>query len=316
MRFEDDNTSYNLPDIFLVGAAKSGTTTLAYYIQQHPDVAMPRKEPGFMAYYDKPDDQVPSRIRDRQVRSYDAYKRLYQDIPPDKIICDASVANLSKYEDSIHNLKEFYGDRARDLKIVAILRQPVDRSFSHYMMLVKNGYEELDFEEAIKEENVSKRISIANGYNYLGNSLYYERVKAYMEAFPQMKIYLTDDLKDSKSLAKDLFEYVGLEYPEGINLKMKLNPSGMPKRRGLIKALNGYSETKERLKRALPESWQSKLVEFKSAVTEKNVVKVKVDPELKHRLTHEYFKEDIQKLQSLIGRDLDTWLKTERVVSP
>jgi len=311
MKFNQGTESYNLPDYFLVGAAKSGTTTLAYFVQQHSAVAMPRKEPGFMAYYNKADHEVPSRIRSRQIRDMEVYKDLYRSIDPSQKICDASVANLSKYEDSIRNLQKLYGPKAAELKIVAILRQPVDRSFSHYMMLVKNGYEELSFEEAIKDENALARISIANGYNYLKNSLYYDRVKAYKEAFPQMKIYLTDDLKDPEALSKDLFDYLELDYPDDLNLHMKLNPSGMPKRRGLIKALNGYSESKEKLKRALPDSWQSKLVEFKSAVTARNVVKVKVDPVIKHRLTQEYFKTDIERLATLIDRDLSHWLDTD-----
>ncbi|NNC82806.1 MAG: hypothetical protein HKN79_04450 [Flavobacteriales bacterium] len=310
MRFEQENETYRLPDIFLIGAAKSGTTTLAYFVQQHPKVSMPRKEPGFMAYFNKADDEVPSRIRSRQVRDLDDYKALYRNVPADHRICDASVANLSKYQDSIRNLKHFYGDRCQELKLVAILRQPVERSFSHYMMLVKNGYEELPFEEAIKDEHVAARISMANGYDYLRNSLYYERVKAYKEAFPQLKVFLTDDLKEPEKLARELFSYLELDYPTDIDLDMKLNPSGMPKNPGLIKALNGYSETKERIKRALPDSWQSKLVEFKSAVTAKNVVKVKVDPDLKARLTQEYFREDIQQLSALIDRNLDHWLSS------
>ena len=308
MQFEQDSEKYNLPDIFLVGAAKCGTTTLAYYVQQHPDVAMPRKEPGFMAYYNKPDHEVPSKILKRQVRDFEEYKALYRKLPTDKKICDASVANLSKYQDSIQNLKNFYGDRAKDLKIVAILRQPVDRSFSHYMMLVKNGYEDLSFEEAIKDENVAARISKANGFDYLRNSVYFDRVKAYKEAFPQMKIVLTDDLKSPEKLAHDLFDYLELPYPENIKLDMKLNPSGMPKSKGLMRALNHYSGTKEKLKRALPESWSAKMVEVKSAITARNVVKVKVDQEIKRDLTLNYFREDIEKLSGLIDRNLNHWL--------
>ncbi len=307
MLFSEQGDSYNLPDIFLIGAAKSGTTTLAYFIDQHPEIAMPRKEPGFMAYYGKEDKDVPALIRDRQVRNLEEYKRLYSKVPVDKLICDASVASLSKYPNAIANIQKLYGSRAKDLKMAAILRQPVERSFSHYMMLVKNGTEELSFEDAIMEENVAKRIHLANGFNYLENSLYYERVKAFKDAFPQLQIYLTEDMKDPQKLCEDLFDYLELDYPEGIDLHKKMNPSGMPKRKKLMKVMNTHSPAFEKVKQSLPSSWRRKLVDIKSTITAASVEKVKVDAALKADLTKNYFSEDIDKLEQLLGRSLDNW---------
>ncbi|HKK38010.1 MAG TPA: sulfotransferase, partial [Cryomorphaceae bacterium] len=67
----------NLPDILILGAAKSGTTSLAFFLKQHPDVFMPRKEPGFFAYHDREKNEIPSGIRDRQIVDLKEYTDMY-----------------------------------------------------------------------------------------------------------------------------------------------------------------------------------------------------------------------------------------------
>jgi hypothetical protein len=309
MRLTYQGLDVNFPDIFIVGAAKSGTTSLAFFLKQHPDVAIPRKEPGFFAFHGRDLNDVPSGIRDRQVVDIKALEELNRSVKPGQKLCDSSVAYLTNYKHTISNIKRIYGDRIDELKFTIVLRNPVDRAFSHYLMFVKNGLENLSFEDAIKPDVVASRISEQLGYDYLGNSLYYERTKAFIDNFKHVKVYLTEDLKDSKALLKDYLEFLELDDKVHINTEVKLNPSGIPKNKGVIRSLHKRSKLKDFMKRILPDSIQFKLISMKSQILENNIERVKVDTELKTRLTENFFKDDILALQQLLGRDLNNWLK-------
>jgi len=297
----------NLPDILILGAAKSGTTSLAFYLKQHPNVLMPRKEPGFFAYHDRPKVEIPSGIRDRQIVDLDFYTRMYEKIKPGQKICDASVAHLTNAENTIKNARKYYGNRIQEVKAILVLRNPIDRAFSHYLMFVKNGLEALPFEEAIKPENVNARKGIQLGYDYLGGSLYAKRVKAFQNAFPNLKIYFTEDLKQREENLKDLLSFCDLSQDVMIDTSAQLNPSGIPKRKGLIKLLHKRTEIKEVLKIILPDKLQFRLAAIKSQVMRKSIETVTIDPGLKRDLVQSHFREDILELEKLTGRDLATW---------
>jgi hypothetical protein len=309
MKLTYEGITANYPDIFIVGAAKSGTTSLAFWLKQHPDVAIPRKEPGFFAFHGRPLHEVPSGIRDRQVIDVAAFAKLNESVHPGQLLCDSSVAYLTNYRHTIANIEKIYGDRANELKFTIVLRHPVERAWSHYLMFVKNDLEQLPFEEAIKPEHVEARIGEQLGYDYLGNSLYYERVKAFVDHFPHVKVYFTEDLRDPKAVMRDYLDFLGLRQDVHIDTDSNLNPSGVPTNKAVVRALHKRSALKEWMKRALPDSLQYRLISIKSSLLAKNVKKVKIDSALKARLTERHFHKDILALQELTGRDLSHWLQ-------
>ena len=297
-----------VPDVLIVGAAKSGTTSLAFFLKQHPQIFMPRKEPGFFAYFNEPNEAIPAGIRDRQITDFEEYSKMYENSGTERLICDASVAYLTRTPQTIANIKRVYGSKYKYLKIIMILRQPVERAFSHYLMFVKNGIEQLPFEEAIKESNVIARTSEQLGFDYLGNSLYFERVESFKREFPQCKIYITEDLKNPDNLLKDMLDFIGISQNVNINTRVRLNPSGLPKNRKLISILHKRTGFKQFLKRVLPDRWQFGLIAAKSSLIARSVERVKIDPQLKSQLIINRFSTDIHKTSSLIGRDLSSWI--------
>jgi len=298
----------NFPDILILGAAKCGTTSLAFFLKQHPDVYMPRKEPGFFAYHNRPVLEIPSGIRDRQITDLGAYSSMYEGVKPGQKICDSSVAQFTNAEHTVRNVKQYYGESVSGLKTVLILRHPVDRAYSHYLMFVKNGLETLSFEDAIRPENVKRRIGDQLGYDYLGGSLYAERVRLFKHSFPQLKIYTTEDLKKPQEILKDFLDFCGLNDKVSINTAAKLNPSGLPKKKGLIRILHSRSKFKEILKRLLPDKLQYRLTAVKSDLLRRSIVKAEIDPILRQELTDKYFKTDILELQKIVGRNFSNWL--------
>lgn len=303
----------NLPDILILGAAKSGTTSLAFFLKQHPDVFMPRKEPGFFAYYDREKNEIPSGIRDRQIIDLKEYTDMYSRVGKDQKICDSSVAQFTNHRHTLRNIKALYGDRAKELKTFVILRNPIDRSFSHYLMFVKNQLEDLDFQEALDPEIVERRKKEQLGFDYIGGSLYSERIKEILEELPQTKVYITSDLK-RPDLLKEFLTACDLRTDVDINTEARLNPSGIPKKRGLISALNHQNPLKTFMKKALPGKTLFKLYALKSKLMEKGIERVELDPEVRMELTEKYFKSDIQRLEKILDRDLSKWYSvTEKV---
>jgi hypothetical protein len=303
----------NLPDILILGAAKSGTTSLAFFLKQHPDVHMPRKEPGFFAYHDREASEIPSGIRDRQIVDLKVYTDMYAGVGEGQKICDSSVAQFTNHKDTLRNIKALYGERAKELKTFVILRNPIDRSFSHYLMFVKNQLESLDFQVALAPDIVERRRKEQLGFDYIGGSLYAERIEEILEELPQTKVYITSDLK-RPDLLDEFLTACGLRTDVDINTNARLNPSGIPKKKGLISALNHQNPLKTFMKKALPGKALFKLYALKSKLMEKGIQRVDMDPQVRMELTDKYFKSDIQKLEKILDRDLSKWYTTPETV--
>lgn len=298
----------NLPKIFIVGAAKSGTTTLANLLSNHPRIYIPRKEPGFFAFYNRPEHDIPSDIRPNQITTLKEYAKLYQNKPINQVSLDATVANLTHYEHAIANFKEVFGDAANDKKFIIILRNPIERAFSHYKMMVKNGVEELPFEEAITPNKVASRVSRRSGFDYLGNSLYFERVSAYVNAFKNVKVLLQDDLKDLEKIKTQLLDFTELGGTIEIDKNETFNVSGAPKNKLLSRMLRGRpGKFKTLVKSGLPQSVIYKFQKAKNWATAMSVKPMYLAESTRESLKP-HFEDDIRKLQELLGRDLSHWL--------
>src|ERR671929_75877 len=131
-----------MPNFFIIGAMKSGTTALYYYLEQHPEVYMsPVKEPNFFCSQEQKNGAD-------AVTDIRAYERLFRGVLGETAVGEASHCYL-------------YEPRAAaairrcvpEAKLLAILRNPIDRAFSHFLHMVRTGSEPLsDFAQALREE--------------------------------------------------------------------------------------------------------------------------------------------------------------------
>lgn len=298
--------SIRLPDIFLVGAAKSGTTTISSILDQHPQISIPRKEPGFFSHMNKKWNDIDAVNRDRQVTEIEDYIELYKKVRKGDLIADCSVRYLVTHEDTIRNIKEVYGELSQDLQIIIILRNPIDRAFSHYNMLLKNGFEDLSFEEAILPINSERRRQQRLGFDYLNHGLYYDQVKAYKENFENVKVYAFEELKETEKLSKDLFQYLKLKPLTKLDGSISLNPSGIPKHKWLIKLVRGDSFLKHFLKKHFFAKHKHLMLKVKSKLIRFSVRKNTMNLETRNDL-RDFYRKDIELLQELIGVDLSHW---------
>lgn len=306
----------NLPNFLIVGAGKSGSTSLYHYINQHPDVFMPdNKEPNFLVadYQKKTNPNCPSYLDDkrRMVFEYDKYCDLFKDAVGKKAVGEATVTYLYKYQEAIPKIKEYLG---ADTKIIIILREPVSRTFSNYAYAVELGYEKLSFKEALGAEEKRLKDNWASIFAYQDQTAYYEQVKAYLEAFDSVHIVLMEELQSKPSeVMHGVFQFLNLD-PVDLDFARTYNPSGIPRFRWLHSFLNQSNPLKSIIAKVLsPFISQKKLQELGRTWRSKNIKgKLVFDDESLKKELYSHYKPQIIKLEKLIHRDLNLWMKNEQ----
>ncbi|MFO7568735.1 MAG: sulfotransferase, partial [Smithellaceae bacterium] len=121
------------PNLFIIGMPKCGTTALAAYLQKHPDVLMsvPKEPHYFDAYYED--------------MSFEEYTRKnYSNFRGEKIIGEATPVYLL-----VPWALDRLAKHCPDAKYIALLRNPVDRAYSHWWMFYSRAMDALSFEEAV-----------------------------------------------------------------------------------------------------------------------------------------------------------------------
>jgi len=297
-----------LPNFLIVGAAKSGTTSLYHYLNQHPKIYMsPVKEPKFITsqfltfpFKGIGDEKVEKNI----IKSFRDYCYLFKDVTDEKMIGEASADNLYYYNAINYIMK--YLDKP---KIIIILRNPVNRAFSAYTHLRRDNRELLSFEEALKQEANRKENNWEFIWFYKDMGFYYHQVKAYLDNFNQVKVYLYDDLKKVPlGLIKDMYGFLGVDTSFTPDVSIRYNVSGIPNNKFIHKFLREQnilkSIIKPVLKTLISQGERRKIIE---KINMKNLRKPQIKPETREYLKNLY-REDILKLQDLIKRDLSSWL--------
>ncbi|HHB51977.1 MAG TPA: sulfotransferase [Saprospiraceae bacterium] len=303
----------NLPNFLIVGAGKSGSTSLYHYINQHPDVFMPdNKEPNFLVadYQKKTNPMSQTYIDDkrRMVFEYDKYRELFKEANDSKLIGEATVTYLYKYDEAIPKIKKYLGT---DVKIIIILREPVSRTFSNYAYAVELGYENLTFKEALEVEERRKKENWASIFMYRGQSEYYEQVKAYIQSFDNVLIILTEELKSNpKEVIQNVFNFLGLEDID-LDLNKIYNPSGIPRLKWLNHFLNQTNQLKSAIAKVISIFIsRKKLQEMGRSWRNKNIKgKLTFDDNNTRDTLYTYYLPGILKLQNLINKDLSLWIK-------
>jgi hypothetical protein len=307
----------SLPNFLIIGAAKSGTTSLYKYLKQHPDIYMsPIKEPSYFIADEGeglhsigPNGQP---IGGGRITNLTTYQTLFSEATREKARGEASPKYLY-FPEAAQRIKS----KLPDVTIIAILRHPVERAYSNFLHHVRDGREVYeDFAVALQEEPKRIKEGWGSEYHYRNRGFYYKQLLPYYAAFGSeaVHVFLYDDLrKDAVGVMRDIFRILGVDQAFVPDVKAQYNVSGVPKNHFLHRVyhfLRGSNRSviKELGKRVLPESTREKL---KNNVTQslykKNFIKPQLPPEVRKELQQGY-REDILQLQDLIQRDLSRWL--------
>src|SRR6266480_323965 len=190
-------------DFVLAGAQKSGTTALHYFLSRHPDIAMGDQQE--IHFFDN----------DRMFVSHVDYEELHKHYPllvPSTITSDCTPSYIY-HEPAAERLWKYNPQ----IKLLIILRNPVERAFAHWNMQRFKGREPLDFFDAIKEEKT--RIAgappiEARRFAYVDRGFYAEQLERIFKFFPreQVKVVKFEEFenKQRETLAS-IFSFLGVE---------------------------------------------------------------------------------------------------------
>lgn len=296
-----------MPNFLIIGAAKSGTTALYHYLKQHPQIYMsPVKETEFFALegeefnFKGPGDM--QRIS-RSITNIEDYQAQFQKVSNEIAIGEASPVYLYSSK-APERIKHYLPD----VKLIAILRDPIERAYSQFLMMSLGGREPIsNFTKAIEQEKVRINNNWEWGWRYIELGFYHVQIKRYFELFEenQIKVYLYKDLHDnSDSLLKNIFNFLAVDETFVPDVSVKYNPSGIPKNNIFHNFVEQPNLMKSVLKPLFPVDIRTII---RTNLKKMNLVK----PQLPLKVRKEIlpiFQDDILKLQDLIQRDLSEWL--------
>jgi hypothetical protein len=315
------------PNFFVIGAAKSGTTSLHNYLAQHPKVFMsPVKEPNFFAFnqglpdFNGPDNISGSVIlRDRlkrekyqfSVTSTRSYQQLFSHAGSATAIGESSVSYLY-YPYCAQRIFE----AVPEARIIVILRNPVDRAYSKFQQFRRDAAEPIkDFESAIDAEPHRIKDNWSPTWFYLDRGFYYRQLKPYYDVFGKDRIHVAlydDFVHNPQKTVNEMFKHLDLD-PFLIDTSQRHNVSGdsrVPRAIWIHDIFFRPNYLTNFLQRHMPESiirtirpYARRILLRKIATSEKK----KMTRELRSRLT-DIFREDILHLEQLLERDLSSWL--------
>lgn len=294
------------PNFLLIGAGKAGTTAIYEYLRQHPQVYMsPVKEPNFFAFMGESvnfsgpgEDQA---INAYSITEWSAYTKLFDNVKTETAVGEASHWYLYSPE-AANRIKT----HLPDVKMIAILRDPIKRAYSDYLHFIREGREPCsDFLQAIQEED--SRIKNNWGFgHYVRRGLYYEQVKRYFDIFDarQIRIYLNQDLKnDAPAMMRDIFQFLGVDTSFTPDTSFRPNVSGIPKNKALHAFLSKSNPVRRILEPVAPSGLKKLAIKLKGG----NLLQPPLSASDRRALLP-IFRDDILKLQDLIYRDLSEWL--------
>jgi hypothetical protein len=289
------NHSGTWPNLFIVGAHKAGTTSLYEYLKQHPQIFMsPMKEPCFFSQ-----DRV--RLdRDLVVAKERDYHRLFRGSEGYGVVGEASPSYLW-HPDVPRRIAE----RVPDAKIVILLRDPIERAYSHYLMDLRDGGPTAPFYDTIRDQFANGVKVYGTGYLYVDLGLYSEQVKRYLHEFgcDRVLVVMFEDLAHRP--AETLFRIcrflkVAVESVKQIScLGTIYMPYKAPRNR-LVSNLMRFRGLRLMYRKIAPRELRATI---RNVFLEKQVPKPPLDPRAVAFLKS-VFESDVAALEILLGRPL------------
>jgi hypothetical protein len=316
-------SAVKLPNFFIVGAPKAGTTSLCAYLEQHPQVYMsPLKETHYFAFEVRPEnfsteerpriardlcaleEYLRSDMRERRfgglVSNWEDYLKLFQNVSDEIAIGEATPHYLWS-ETAARNIAA----RIPHARIIIILRNPVDRAFSDYLHMVAVGAIRRSFREQICANLRCVNKQIGTAWPFLEYGHYHEQVKRYLNEFPRSQIHISlyEELERAPGLLiSDLFAFLGVDPGFAVDVAQRHNEPRIPKLAGAVYFLKKW-RVWPYLRNLAPRPLRPRL----RSLLVRSRVSLAMEPADRAFLT-DYYCDEIGKLATLVDRDLSSWL--------
>lgn len=296
-------------DFMIIGAGKSGTTSLYYYLAQHPAVFLsPDKEPR---YFMLPGLDVDTTQEQRAafldsfsnaVSTREAYLRLFRDARPGQLRGEASIQYLNSETAAIN-----IGRHAPDARLICVLRNPIERAFSNFVQGVRDGAEKAASIGEVLARHGARHFYFDGGY-------YAEQLDDYARHAPRnpLRIWLYEEfLASPLSVVQEMFGFLGVDARFAPDTRIRANVSG------LAAPGNRWSATYDWLRgnrlrqsalgrRLLPAGVKRAVVGFLSKRADAGRIKPRIS-DADWRSLSALYEDDLRQLEAKLGRDLSHW---------
>lgn len=281
-------------NFFCIGAQKSSTTTLYDVLKQHPDIFLPLdKEAPFFAWdnwFEKGENWF--------------YKNHFLDYNNQKISGTISPDYLF-YPNTAKRIHEHLGT---NIKFVIILRNPVDRAVSHYNMTKARLIEKYSFSEAIlleKDRINDDTLKDFNHFSYIQRGKYFEQIKKWFEYFPFENFLIIDFEKDLINNRKQTYKRI-FNFLDIVSIEIDENAHSNEAWNYRFENFKRYNLQKTILGKFLKKFMTNRLRNIlNQKVSDKN--KFKLNNKERKEIFNIYFRDDVERLESLLKKDFSHW---------
>jgi hypothetical protein len=282
--------SLRWPNLFIVGAAKAGTTSLYHYLKQHPDIFMSSfKEPKYFSTID-PAPELKYFVK--FIADEASYLKLFAEAGQEAYRGEASTSYLWDPE-APARIKA----ASPEARIIIILREPVSRSFSHYLNDVREGIEKRSFPEAIAADlqTVHPAWGVTPLYIELGR--YPQQVRRYLDLFgPRVSVYFFEELiRDVPTHLTHIFNFLELDPRPAQQIVPEIHNTYAKPRNEFSSTLIRNNWARTMVRTLFPEPWRKKLRQFATVQEAKPLI----DPETK-QLLHTFYAPEVVALGQLL----------------
>ncbi len=280
------------PNFFIVGAPKSATTSLYFYLKDIHQIYMSEvKEPNYFSNATVPDNHTIKPIRNKK-----KYLDLFKNANNNKILGEASTQYLADPE-----APKLIHEVAPDAKILISIRDPVERIFSGYLMGRRLGTAKLSFWEELQKE-ISGKADPAKTRLRSNVGFYSGHIKRYLDIFgtKQVKIIIFEEFtKDPKRYVEEVLNFLGINHTFSNFINEKRNPFAVS--RGPISRNIRRSKIIHKVGERIFTASTRKYV--RENILEKKQPKPKMEQSDKDFLIN-FYKEDVKKLEDLLGKKM------------
>ena len=291
-----------LPNFVFIGASKSGTTALWWYLSEHPEIyAGPQHHIGYLAYAEDESGQPvygDPEMHKWHVKTLEQYEALFEDAGDAIAIGDVSPI----YLETPHAASRMH-ELIPEARILCSLRHPVDRAYSDYLKYLRKKLgRRIEPETDLSPD--APWVQPDSHWMTLGR--YHEQLSRYYELFPSshIKVFLAEDLRhDTSKTLEEIFAFLGVDQDFSPDLDTPHNVGGVPSSL-LLERLLTNSTLRSVVKPLVPRPLADRLRRLRTA----NMERPPPLPQDLRRMMTESLAVEIQKTSELTGLDLSHWL--------
>ena len=295
-----------MPTFLVIGAARSGTTALYLYLRQHPKIFMSRtKETNFFAFEGEAlDYRGPgAEFVNNSVATLESYRHVFDDAP-----IDAAVGEVSPLYLYSANAPKRIRARLPHVRLIAILRNPIEQAYSHYLYARKEAIEPLsDFVAALDAQAQRRDAHWQPLFQYSDFARYSTQLRRYLQYFDrdQIKLFLYEDFEaDSLRVLQEIFRFIGVDDTFVPDVSYRANTGGIPRSELWQSVVMRPNSASKFFGSLLPKEMRRRV---RDALSRANTGRPEMPSAARRRLREE-LRGEILGLQDLVGRDLSSWL--------